>query len=265
MPRRPRIDMVGYYHIVNRGVEQRRVYKDKKDFTMFLDLLCSGCHLYEVQLHGYVLMSNHYHLLIETKKENISKFMKHLNASYAIYFNKKYKRAGHLWQGRFKSWYVTDETYLYTLISYIENNPVKAKMLKALGEYEHSSYLSFIEEREPIECLRGSFVFERFTKQKERVEFFECGVDERILEEIQKASNLVVTSIKEKKLDKKSLKHIFQQVENQTDRDKKIFKAYEIGYSQHAITKYLQLSQAQINRVIKKIRGIGSIGSIDGD
>ena len=88
MPRRPRIDMVGYYHIVNRGVEQRIVYKDKEDFTMFLNLLCSGCLLYDVALHGYVQMSNHYHLLIETKKENLSKFMKHLNASYAIYFNK---------------------------------------------------------------------------------------------------------------------------------------------------------------------------------
>ena len=256
MPRRPRIDMVGYYHIVNRGVEQCRVYKDKEDFIMFLDLLCSGCHLYEVGLHGYVLMSNHYHLLIETKKENLSKFMKHLNAFYAIYFNKKYKRSGHLWQGRFKSWYVTDEAYLYTLISYIENNPLKAKMVKALGEYKYSSYLSFVEEREPIECLKDSFVFEKFTKQKERVEFFEYSVDERILEEIQKASNLVVTSIKEKKLDNKSLKCIFQKVENQTDRDEKIFKAYEIGYSQHAIGECLQLSQAQINRVIKKLRGI---------
>ncbi|WP_345975312.1 transposase [Sulfurimonas sp. HSL3-7] len=257
MPRRPRVDMVGYYHIVNRGVEQRIVYKVKDDYTMFLELLCSGCQLYDVQLHGYVLMSNHYHLLIETRKENLSKFMKHLNASYAIYFNKKYKRSGHLWQGRFKSWYVTDEAYLYTLISYIENNPVKAKMVKALGKYEYSSYLSFVEQREPIGCLKCSFVFEKFTDRKDRVEFFECGVDERILEEIQKASTLVVTSIKEKKLDSKSLKHRFQQVKDQADRDHKILKAYEAGYSQHAIAECLELSQPQINRVIKKVRGIG--------
>ena len=256
MPRRPRIDMVGYYHIVNRGVEQRIVYKDKEDFTMFLNLLCSGCLLYDVALHGYVQMSNHYHLLIETKKENLSKFMKHLNASYAIYFNKKYKRSGHLWQGRFKSWYVTDEAYLYTLISYIENNPLKAKMVKVLGEYEHSSYLSFVEQREPIECLKNSFMFEKFTTKEARVEFFESSVDERVLEEIQKASKLVVTSVKKKTLDAMSLKQSFLEVENQVDRDEKIFQAYEEGSSQHAIAECLQLSQAQINRVIKKARGI---------
>jgi hypothetical protein len=89
---------------------------------------------------------------------------------------------------------------------------VKAKTVKALGEYEYSSYLSFAEEREPIGCLKGSFVFETFTDRNDRVAFFECGVDERMLEEIQKASNLVVTSIKEKKLDSKSLKHRFQQI-----------------------------------------------------
>jgi REP element-mobilizing transposase RayT/Mor family transcriptional regulator len=248
--------MVGYYHIVNRGVEQRIVYKDKEDFTMFLNLLCSGCLLYDVALHGYVLMSNHYHLLIETKKENLSKFMQHLNASYAIYFNKKYQRSGHLWQGRFKSWYVTDEAYLYTLINYIENNPLKAKMVKALGEYEYSSYLSFIGQQEPIECLKNSFMFEKFITQQERVEFFESSVDERVLEEIQKASKLVVTSIKKKTLDVKSLKQSFRQVKNQADRDQKIFQAYEAGYSQHAIAQSLQLSQAQINRIIKKARGI---------
>ena len=257
MPRRPRIDMVGYYHVVNRGVDQRIIYKDDDDFKMFLELVCSGCQLYNVQLHGYVLMSNHYHLLIETRQENLSKFMKHLNASYAIYFNKKYKRSGHLWQGRFKSWYVTDEAYLYALIGYIENNPLKAKMVKVLGEYAYSSYLSFVEEREPVSCLKGSFMFEEFTHRKDRVEFFECMVDERVLEEIKKASNLVVTSIKENKLDIKSLKRRFHKVKDIIDRDKEIFEAYEAGYSQQAIADCLQLSQPQINRVIKKVRGIG--------
>jgi len=89
MPRRPRVDMAGYYHIVNRGVEQRITYKENDDYVIFLEMLCTACKLSDVKLHGYVLMSNHYHLLIETTQENLSKFMKHINASYAIYFNKK--------------------------------------------------------------------------------------------------------------------------------------------------------------------------------
>ena len=257
MPRRPRVDMPGYYHIVNRGVEQRVVYKEDEDFEMFLELLCSGCRLYSVQLHGYVLMDNHYHLLIETAQENLSKFMRHINAAYAIYFNKKYKRSGHLWQGRFKSWYVTDDAYLYTLIWYIENNPLKAKIAQVLSDYRYSSYLAFAEEAKPIECLKESFMFKEFRDRQDRIGFFESPADERILEEIKKASNLVVTSVKDKKLDSKKLKGLFKNVKDTGDRNEKILKAYNEGYSQHAIAQCLQLSQPQINRVIKKLRGIG--------
>ena len=257
MARRPRIDMAGYYHVVNRGVEQRIVYKDDEDFETFLTLLCSGCQLYGVHLHGYVLMSNHYHLLIETTQENLSGFMKHLNASYAIYFNKKHKRSGHLWQGRFKSWYVTDEAYLYTLISYIENNPVKAKMVEKLGEYKYSAYLAFIEAAKPIKCLQSSFMFENFSDKQERVEFFECAVDERLLEEIKKASNLVVTSVKTNTLDPKKLKAMLTNIHDNSQRNKQILKAYNEGYSQYAIAQCLDISQPYVNRIIKKERGIG--------
>ena len=89
MPRRPRLDVIGYYHIVNRGVDKRIVYKNDEDFKHFLELLCSASLIYEVKVHSYVLMSNHYHLLIETSQENLSKYMKHINAYYAMYFNKK--------------------------------------------------------------------------------------------------------------------------------------------------------------------------------
>ncbi len=254
MPRRPRIDMVGYYHIVNRGVEQRVIYLDSEDYVMFLEILCTGCQLYNVQLHAYVLMSNHYHLLIETKDENLSRFMKHLNASYAIYFNKKYKRSGHLWQGRFRSWFVTDEAYLYTLVGYIENNPVKAKMVKQLGEYRYSSYQSLVEKTEPIACLKGSFLFDAFKTKEERKEFLQCSVDEHLLDEIKKASNLVVTSIKDKKLDLKKLKKMFSNIDDIGKRNKIVLEAYELGYSQYQIAEQLGFSQAYVNKIIKKLR-----------
>ena len=135
MARLPRIDLAGFHHVINRGVERREIFIDKEDYDAFLTLLCQQCVTYEVDVHSYCLMSNHYHLLIETHQENLSKFMRAINAQYAAYFNRKYKRVGHLWQGRFKSWFVTDEAYLYTLIKYIEYNPLKAKMIKTLDEY----------------------------------------------------------------------------------------------------------------------------------
>lgn len=248
--------MVGYYHIVNRGVEQRIIYKEHEDFEIFLTMLCSACKIYNVQLHGYVLMNNHYHLLIETTQENLSKFMKHINASYAIYFNKTYKRSGHLWQGRFKSWYVTDETYLYTLISYIHNNPVKAKIVNKAEEYRYSSHLAFIGVVEPIVCLKNSFIFTEFQDQNDRKAFLQSTMDESILHEIKKASNLVVTSINEKTLSTQRLQEIFANIVDNKDQNNKIFQAINEGFSQHTIAVFLGFSQPYINKIIKKMRAI---------
>lgn len=254
MPRRPRVDMVGCYHIVNRGVEQRIIYEDNEDFETFLEMLCAACKIYEVQLHGYVLMSNHYHLLIETMQENLSKFMKHINASYAIYFNRKYKRSGHLWQGRFKSWYVTDEAYLYTLISYIHNNPVKANIVTKAEDYEYSSYRSFSELTKPIICLNKSFIFTDFKDINDRKSFLQSTTDESILHEIKKASNLVVTSMNEKTLPLQRLQDIFTNITDNADRDTKIYQATNEGYSQHSVAVCLGVSQPYINKIVKKMR-----------
>ena len=84
MPRHPRIDMVGYYHIVNRSVDKRVVFKDDADFKRYLELLCDASKIYGVKVHAYVMMNNHYHLLIETTKENLSKFMKYINGAIHI-------------------------------------------------------------------------------------------------------------------------------------------------------------------------------------
>jgi len=86
MPRRPQIEIAGYYHIANRGVEQRNVFLEADDYEYFEELLCFYLESYNVTLHNYCLMSNHYHLLIEVHEQNLSKFMKQLNANYAIYF-----------------------------------------------------------------------------------------------------------------------------------------------------------------------------------
>ena len=111
MPRRLRIDDPGYYHIINRGVEKRKVFLEKEDKDKFLENLSNECIQHEAILHSYVLMDNHYHLLLETKKDNLSSLMRQINSKYAIYFNKKYNRVGHLWQDRYKSWIIFDDSY----------------------------------------------------------------------------------------------------------------------------------------------------------
>ena len=96
MARRPRIEIAGYYHIVNRGVAQQAILREPSDYEYFEELMCFYMQSYGITLHNYCLMGNHYHLLIETAQENLSKFMRQLGMNYAIYFNKKYKRVGHL-------------------------------------------------------------------------------------------------------------------------------------------------------------------------
>lgn len=104
MPRRPRLDFVaGFHYVVNRGVARGKIYKNTEDKKKFLEVLCKACDICKVNIHDYCLMDNHCHLLIESTKENLSLFMRQINSNYAIYFNKKYRRTGHLWQGRYKS------------------------------------------------------------------------------------------------------------------------------------------------------------------
>ena len=214
--------------------------------------MCFHMKSYGITLHNYCLMSNHYHLLIEIRQENLSKFMRQLNMNYAIYFNKKYKRTGHLWQGRFKSWYVTDEAYLYTLMRYIEQNPLKAKMVQALESYAYSSYHCFLEKEIP-ECLQSAWIVKQYHKDKEAIKaFLTTDVDSTELQEMRKASSLVEAPHVEKQLDSTRLKKYFENVQTTKERNAIICKAYQEGYSQHKVAKVLGLAQSTVSAIVKK-------------
>ncbi len=139
MPRRKRSNENGYYHLINRGVEKRKVFLDSADHVTFLKLIDELKPVNNFNIHAYCLMDNHYHLLMEIKIKNLSTIMQQLNYSYANYFNKKYTRVGHLWQGRFKSWTINDEYYFHTVKRYIEQNPVRAGIVKDVGIFPWAS------------------------------------------------------------------------------------------------------------------------------
>ena len=156
MARRTRIEEVGYYHILNRGVERRDVFLCADDKDKFVEIMGESASLYHFVVHSFCLMDNHYHFLLETKEKSLSLLMKQINSRYSIYFNRKYKRVGHLWQGRFKSWYVYDQSYLYSLIKYIESNPVKADITAKIGDFRYaSSYFlkPFLINAPVMQCL----------------------------------------------------------------------------------------------------------------
>ena len=136
MARKLRVEKVGFYHVLNRGVARSNIYLCDDDFLKFFEIVQDASEEYRFELFSYCLMSNHYHLLLKTSDENLSIIMQKINSRYTVYFNKKYKRVGPLWQGRFKSWYIYNEKYLQTLIRYIEFNPIKANMTQKIGEYK---------------------------------------------------------------------------------------------------------------------------------
>ena len=152
MARPLRIEFEGaVYHVTARGNERKKIFFTKTDYEKFLSNLTKAKKKYNIVLHCYVLMSNHYHLLIETPDANISRVMHYINSSYTAYINVKRKRSGHLFQGRYKSIVVDANSYLYELSRYIHLNPVRAKMVENPEEYSYSSYAAYISKRkDPI-------------------------------------------------------------------------------------------------------------------
>lgn len=155
-----------YYHVTCRGNERKNIFKDDRDRSAFLEKLQSSLEIYTVKLHGYVLMNNHFHLMVETPKANLSEFMRHFNVSYTGFYNRRHRRAGHLYQGRFRAILVEADSYLLELSRYVHLNPVRIGSVQRLGykgklqylqEYPWSSldgYLSY-RKRKPWVTYEG--------------------------------------------------------------------------------------------------------------
>ena len=125
MARPLRIQYPGaFYHVTTRGNEQKGIFRSARDRQKFLEYLESATTRYGARIHVYCLMSNHYHLLVETPEGNLSRIMSQVNGAYTTYFNTKRRRFGHLVQGRYKAILVEKEEYAEELSRYIHLNPV---------------------------------------------------------------------------------------------------------------------------------------------
>ncbi|MCM2357752.1 MAG: transposase [Geobacteraceae bacterium] len=144
------------YHVTCRGNERRSIFQDEDDRKKFLRILSQSLNIYAVKLHAYVLMDNHFHLLVETPLGNLSEFMRHFNITYTSAFNRRHSRVGHLYQGRYKSILVEKETYLSVLSRYIHLNPIRVRKLEnsnasekleQLLRYPWSSLPGYLDKR----------------------------------------------------------------------------------------------------------------------
>lgn len=251
MPRRLRIESLGYHHIYNRGVAKSNVFEDENDKAKFIELMASVAREYKFNIHSFCLMDNHYHILVQNTRENLSSGMRQLNAQYASYFNRRHSRVGHLWQDRFKSWYVLDTKYLFTLFKYIENNPIKAGLSQKIGEYVYCATYSILKDAVPP-FLQNSFVLRDYNT-KELFDLLSIPLSET---ERSTLDTFHQTKYKHNEgqiepLHQEELSHYFLHVKMKQERNEAIKNAYNDGYSKTDIARILLLSVAGVSKILK--------------
>ena len=195
MPRLPRFVLVGHpQHVIIRGNNREPIFYADEDYQFYLEKLLKACNKHNCDIHAYVLMTNHVHLLITPhKKDGISKVIQMLGRYYVQYFNHTYQRTGTLWEGRYKATLIDSEHYALGCYRYIELNPVRANMVEHPAEYPWSSY-RYNALNEKDELVVGHELYKRLGKSvKERCEsyraLFNIEVEQKTIEEIREATN----------------------------------------------------------------------------
>jgi len=197
MSRAPRIEFEGaLYHVMTRGDRRQAIFLEDKDRLKFLEYLEEGADRYGVLVHCYVLMANHFHLVVTTPKANLSKWMHQLKTAYTVYFNRRHGMVGHLFHGRFKSIIVEAESYLLELSRYLHLSPVREERLREgtpeqrrerLRSYTWSSYRGYAglgKYNRFVKSKAIEVVFESFTGQEWNPIQYRRWVEEGLIKEL---------------------------------------------------------------------------------
>ena len=209
MARHLRLEYAGaIYHVTSRGNERSDIFSSDADKQRFLEKLAENQERHHVRLFAYVVMGNHYHLLLETPRGNLARFMQQLNTSYTMYYNIRHDRVGHVFSGRYKAKVVSGDEYLLALTRYVHLNPVKvqgmrgrslAERIQALRAYSWSSYGAYAGLRkpeawvdhEPLSGLAGRYGGERREGYRAFVESGLAGDDEELRAALKRSSKAV--------------------------------------------------------------------------
>ena len=197
MARQPRIEFEGgFYHVIVRGNQRQKVFREEKDFLKYLEFLSDYKDRYEFWLHAYVLMETHVHLLLETGQVPLSKILQGVNQRFTMYFNWRHGTVGHLFQGRYKAILCDRDAYLLSLVKYLHCNPVRAGMVRQPEEYRWSSHRTYLGLNKDglvdtgivlgmfsKDLKRGRRLYHEYMREGEKIpkeEFYQT-VDQRVL------------------------------------------------------------------------------------
>jgi putative transposase len=263
----------GLYHVTSRGDRQEAIYLDDADRSVFLEVLEEVVQRFNWTVHAYCLMSNHYHLLVETPDANLSQGMRQLNGVYTQRFNRRHRRVGHVFQGRYKGIIVQKDTYLLELARYIVLNPVRARMVRSANEWRWSSYRATAGFSEApawlaIDLILTAFAARRGEAQKRYREFIAQGKDqpspwERLTSQIYLGDDAFVERLQRRIAADADLSEIPRShrrpaaksldfySRSYPDRDQAIVVAYSSGgYSMKVIGEYFGLHYSRISRIV---------------
>jgi REP-associated tyrosine transposase len=283
MSRPLRIEYAGaVYHVTSRGNEKKPVFRSDQDRVNFLNTLQSVAKRYNWICHAYCLMTNHYHLLIETPDANLSLGMRQLNGVYTQLFNKLHGRIGHLFQGRFKAILIQKDSHLLEVCRYTVLNPLRAKMVQRPDDYAWSSYLATAGKAKPHPCLTIDWVLGQFSGKREKAEkeyrqFVQWGIGrktiwtevrgqallgeddfvDKLSGHLKKHKDIQDIPRSQRFAARPPLEKIFSEsiAENKQKRDKMIVQAVEKhGYLQSEIARHLGLHPGSVSRLVRAVK-----------
>lgn len=279
MARPLRIEFEGaVYHITSRGNAGQAIFLDDGDRLQLLDVILEVVERFGWVCHAYCLMSNHYHLLIETPRANLSRGMRHLNGVYTQSFNKRHTRAGHIFQGRFKAILVEKENHLLEVARYIVLNPVCAQMTKHPGQWAWSSYQATVGEIASPAFLSAGWLLEQFDQQPKRARvtyqrFVDAGVGislwddlrggvllggEQFAEQMRPFLHAAARSKEIPRLERMLAKPSFEELFQGTETDKALrnerihIAVREHDYTLFQLQDYLGMHYSTISRIVKQ-------------
>ena len=245
MARKLRVNEPGFYHIVNRGVNNSEVFIEKEDYHKFLELLLKITYDYNVTIHAFTILPTHYHVLIQTHKNNLSEAMRLLNSAYAAWYNFKSKRVGHLWKGRFDSYMLFDEEHFWNVVKYIERNALALGLVNDIKKWEYQSLALRLKKTKFNEIIRDSKILTK--PLDEYIEWLNKPLDKHIIDEIYKEPKIVMVD-GELKVIRKKLSDFFNEYK---DKKEAIKAAKANGYKYSEIARFLGVSNAYVSKLAK--------------
>ncbi len=219
MSRPLRIEYPGaWYHIMNRGRNREEIFKIKEDYQLFINLLKESTRLWKVRISAYCLMENHYHIIINTPQGNLSRCMRHINGIYTQQYNRRYKKDGPLFRGRYKSILISADSYLLELLRYIHRNPLKAGKVQNINDYKWSSHMGYMSSGKEWAWIYKEFIQGMLTGQREKIyseyEKFLLNESDCIIEKIMESKKVPALLGSEEfveKIKRKQYKQIIQE------------------------------------------------------